>query len=311
MTVRGADPTVTQARQAASHSSHESGAPEPVLPEELVEFLRDAGARWLKAVEVTARRWKSPKRAFRIDLADGGVAKARVLRPGRSAERVAALLGSGGAARRCARVIAGRGRCLLEEWVDGESLAATPTSPTLLVECGRALADIHRTPLGSGISDPTDSASGRERVRYDLASLHRADRLTRPEVEALLAMADATAVPDGPCGLVHLDYCGENIVFHAERGPVCIDNETVGTGPFAFDCARTVTRWSLDAQSRRRFLDGYVAAGGPADLRHLEFWTLAADATSARLRVEHGNPDVDEPLQALRRRIGGSRSPDA
>lgn len=273
------------------------------VPEELREFLRDTGVAWLEAREITARPWKASKRAFHVRLVDGRAAKARLLLDGRSAEDIASLLGEGAASRRCARIIHGRGRCLLEEWVDGELLRGSTTAQEVLVECGRALADIHRTPVTRDGIVSAEPASAIDRVRNDLLALRSAGCLTDSEAAALMGVLEAATPAPGLQGLVHLDYCLDNIILHADRGPVCIDNETVRIGPFALDIARTITRCPLDGDSRERFLAGYVAAGGPADLQDLDFWCLAADAWSARLRLEYGNTAIEPQLAALRRRI--------
>jgi len=274
------------------------------LPEELQSFLREGGIGWTSAYEVTARSWSSSKRAFRICLDDGQLAKARLLLAGGSAERLATLLEVGGASRRCSRILVARGRCLLEEWVDGEPLAAT-TPRTVLVACGQALADIHTTPIRNGGLASAADFSGFERLRSDLLSLSARGWLTGREAATLESIAEAIVPPPEPMGLVHLDYCRDNLVLHAERGPVCIDNETVRVGPFALDLARTVTRWPLDGDSARHFIAGYLSGGGPADPAHLDYWTLVADAWSAALRIHHGHMAIEPHIVALRRRLGG------
>lgn len=273
------------------------------IPEELHAFLRGVGLDWSDAAEITAQSWKSAKRAFRLRLTDGRIAKARLLLDGRSADRIVALLGTGGAGRRCARVLYGEGRCLLEEWVDGESLVTGTVTSEILLECGRALADIHRTPVPQAGVDPLEAPLGADRFRGDIATLVAAGRLTDGEAERLLRIAASAAPDDDLRGMVHLDYCRDNIVLHRDRGPVCIDNETIRTGPLCLDLARSITRWPLEGESRRLFLAGYVAGGGPADPRHLGFWMLVADAWSARLRLEHGGEAVDSHTATLRRWI--------
>ena len=277
------------------------------LPEELQAFLLDTGLRWTDALEVTARDWSSTKRAFRVRSSDGRPVKVRLLLAERSAERLAALLGTGGASRRCSRILAARGRCLLEEWVDGEPLTESATSPEVLVACGEALADIHKTPVPVGVLESEKSFSGLGRLRRDLLTLSSGGWLTELETRRLESIAEESAPKPGPEGLVHIDYCRENIVLHAERGPVCIDNETMRVGPFALDLARTITRWPLDADGSRHFLAGYLAGGGPADPAHLDHWTLVAEAWSAALRVRHGHSAIEPQVTALRRRADDVR----
>lgn len=273
------------------------------LPAELQLFLRERGVAYVEAHEVTARHWASSKRAFGLELADGRRAKARLLLAGRSAERIMMLLDGGGASRHCSRVIAGCGRCMLEEWTEGDVLSQSTNSPEVLFACGSVLADIHSTPVPEGLPTAEDSVHWPSRVCEDLSALGQHGLLKPHEVEALLSIAEHTAHADARCGVVHLDFSADNIVMHHERGPVCVDNETMRTGPFALDVARTLTRWPLEGDARQHLLDGYASGGGPADLAQLDWWTLVADAWSAALRVAHGHASVDAQLAALRRRV--------
>jgi hypothetical protein len=95
-------------------------------------------------------------------------------------------------------------------------------------------------------------------------------------------------------------------VLHADRGPVCIDNETLRIGPFDLDLARTFYRWPLSQDDRAAFLAGYGAGGGPAGITHLPFWSLAAEIYSAFVRCRDGDHDADVPLAALRQRARDS-----
>ncbi len=273
------------------------------LPKELQAFLSEAGIGWTEAHEITAQSWSSSKQAFRIGLEDGRTAKARLLLAGSSAERLAALLGEGGASRRCSRILAARGRCLLEEWIDGDPLGTSTTPRDVLIACGRALAEIHTTPIPIGDIALAPNFSGVDRLRSDLFSLSAGGWLTGREVAMLESIAEAIVPPPAPMGLVHLDYCGDNIVLHAERGPVCVDNETVRIGPFTLDLARAVTRWPIEGDLAQHFLNGYVAGGGPAELAHLDYWALVAEAWSAALRIRHGNKAIGPQIANLLRRL--------
>lgn len=277
----------------------------PILPGELDDFLRRHGIRWMAASEITAQDWDGNKRAFQLTLTDGTLVKARLLLPGQSAHAILRSLRTGGAARRCAKVLLGEGRCLLEEWVPGTPLNHLTPALDVLEECGRALADIHRTALAAEDITASPSWDGLDRLRHDLGILCERASLNDEERRALLDIAASSAPSTSLCGLVHLDYQGSNLVIHSQRGPICIDNESVRSGPFAFDIARTLLLWPLEMEAEQSFLAGYASAGGPAELHHTAFWSLAAEALSARIRAEHGNPAASHPLAKLRRRIHG------
>lgn len=273
------------------------------LPADLVQFLHDNGVQWYQAKEITARRWSSLKRSFRLTLNSDKLVKVRLLLPGRSAETIKHLLQLGSGAKRCARIMAVNGRCILEEWIEGEPLPLASCDSDTLIACGRSLAEIHNTPLPTKPELIPQNPSALDRLLQDISILTTEGWLTTSETNDLLCRAMATMPSFSREGLVHFDYCGENIILHKDRGPLSIDNETITLGSFSLDIARTFVRWGLDDKSQGLFLSGYLAADGPAELECLRFWSVVALAWSAAIRIRHGNQDCGPQISALRRLI--------
>ncbi len=89
----------------------------------------------------------------------------------------------------------------------------------------------------------------------------RVGLLTRDEGGRLIALG---APVRARSGLTHGDVCPENLVLTPAGSLVAIDEERLALRPFAYDLARSVNRWPLDAALERAFLKGYADGGGDA-----------------------------------------------
>ncbi len=246
---------------------------------------------------------KSLKAAYKISFVDCSSAKARLHGTDAWAAEVGSIQGLIGPHPSFAATLMRSGRAVLEEWVPGVTLHEQLPTPETLRECGRLLANLHRVPAAGHTPEDTAVESTLSRMREQLAMLQASGNLSASEEESLLAIADATSPAAARIGIIHFDFCGKNLVLHAERGPVCIDNETLRIGPFDLDLARTFYRWQLSPEDREAFLAGYSDAGGPAKTTHLPFWSLVAEIYSAFVRCCDGDHDAGVPLEALHERV--------
>lgn len=247
----------------------------------------------------------------KIQHRPGGRSLLRLIGPDRRSLKVRSFPSASGAAAMVhlrgligkhpgfSRVLACWGPLVLEEWVDGHGLTDGQVSTAQARACGVLLAALHQIPLSGRPSEPPLSHLV-EQGRTRLQELDATGALTPAEVTRLDRELQAGAPTKARQGLIHFDFCGENLVWTGSRGAVSIDNEKLRLGPFASDIGRTMALWGLPLPVRRAFLAGYGAAGGPAEEGDRAFWLLLALVTSAWFRVRHDPATAKRPLVSLR-----------
>jgi aminoglycoside phosphotransferase (APT) family kinase protein len=246
-------------------------------------------------------------RAFRLDLRDGRTLKARLFTSPRWAAEVERLLAAPGA-RACPRPIERRGNVLISEFVPGvpldERLVTATGSETRrwAREAGHLMARIHRghPPRGRATAPAWYQRHLISRIR----TLVRVGLITRDEGDRLIALG---APVHARGGLTHGDVCPENLVLTPAGSLVAIDEERLALRPFAYDLARSVNRWPLDAALERAFLKGYADGGGDASgyRRWRAFWVATALATSAGYRLKRAPGTLGPILSAIRQLAAG------
>lgn len=198
-----------------------------------------------------------------------------------------------------ASVLAWNDTLVLEEWVEGLSLSQLQCSTEQIRAAGALLADLHRTPLPHGHPAQAPVQPLLDHGINRLRELTRSEALPSAVATRLAEDLQALAPHRARQGLLHFDFCGENLVWSEERGVVSIDNERLRLGPVACDFGRAMARWSLSPEAREAFFGGYRSSAGPAESSHHPFWLLMAQVTSAWFRVRHDPANAAEPLQAL------------
>ena len=274
--------------------------PDP-LPTEIADALARAGFHVRRARRITALVSPLQRRTvYRLDLVTGETIKARCVEDEATARDLCVL--RRGLPPAFAPVLAQHGPVLLEPWIDGESLGARPPRPGELAAAGALLAALHASPAPL----PDDAATARlqrwqRRGARGLDELAARGALADPDRARLAAALARSAPATVAVGLIHTDFCGENMVVDASGALHVIDNERIAVDALGYDLARTWARWELGDDDWARFAAAYDAAGGrPEAHAGQRFWRLVALATAAAMRVEYG-ADPSAALGRLRR----------
>jgi aminoglycoside phosphotransferase (APT) family kinase protein len=196
------------------------------------------------------------------------------------------------------------GTVLLEEWIDGEVLGDGLPSDGRLTEAAALLARLHATPVvaGCAVHDRRSTATWCEDTEARLQQVLAAGAIEGREGALIRAALERGDPGQAIFGLVHLDFCGENMVIDRAGRLRVVDNERVRVGPLGFDVARTWYRWALPATAWEHVRSAYAARMPFAEpLDSFGFWAVAAVVRSAalRLRMDPGRARV--PLDRLHR----------
>jgi hypothetical protein len=280
------------------------------LGTDLLALIRARGVPIAKLSAITGLPSPVRKRAaFAVEFADGTKLKARRLKSAQRAEAVVRLRDAVGAG--FAPILARRGDAMLLEWVEGRSLASLePIGCDTLRRCGRMLGALHRLPC-EPLADEADEKPAELFAKLERnMDLVRSERLLGPELaRRVLADADANRPAAPTLGIIHKDFCAENLVLASDGSLVCVDEATLSTGPHDLDLARTWYRWPMQARDFAHFAGGYQEHRSLAGfLRHFRFWATCVLVGSAATRLRSASPGALAPIERLRQLQDGGLS---
>jgi thiamine kinase-like enzyme len=271
------------------------------LPEEIAFALERAGLRARRAQPLARLDAGASGRAlFKIELEDGRVLKARRLEDAAAVRRLCAIRRELPAA--FAPVVDASGRVLLEAWIEGKQLDACPSAEQI-AEAAALLASLHaRAQLaGRPLHERRSTRDWRERSEADLAQLLAAGAIDAGCAQRARAGLERLDPERAIFGLVHSDFCGENLLIDGAGRLRVIDNERLRVDALGFDVARTRHRWPLPPHAWGDFCDAYAAASPFSEpLEHVAFWELVVVVKSARLRLRIDPARAPTPLARLR-----------
>ena len=271
-----------------------------LLDPEIQAVLEQTGLRARSFVRVSNIRSPEIDRiAYRIDH-DQGTVKARRLENESIARRLVEL-------RRdlpdaFAPVFVQRGRVLLEEWIDGEALSAAPL-PRYLAEAGTLLGELHARPaLGCRpLHEVRSTVSHRTTAEQSLRQVVATCAIGEGEAARLMGAMQRLDPQQATHGLIHFDFCGENMVVDGAGRLRVVDNERIGLDALGFDLARTWYRWALSASDWEGFRAAYAAClpfSEPLD--SFRFWQIVAVTRAAALRLRVYPARAGVPIACLR-----------
>lgn len=252
----------------------------------------------------TIRAAEHRRSVFRVELGGGRILKARRLDDEATARRLFEVRRE--APPGFAPVLHCHGAVLLEAWIEGEDLARRPATTAHLIDAATLLARLHATRTVQGRPLPATQSTAPERAAAEQArSCLVADgHLRDAETESIGAALQRLDPNRALVGLVHTDFCGENMVIDLDGRLHVIDNERMGLGALGLDLARTWYRWMLPPAAWECFRVSYQARMPHDDaLRHFAFWVLVATLKSAvvllRLDPARAHVSIERLRQAM------------
>ena len=241
------------------------------------------------------------KASFHLEFTDGRQFKARRYRTAAaisSAVALSPLL----AALPFSRVLVNRGLVALEQWIEGTPLSPAAVSAEQARAAGALLGRIHciadlptdlpaQMPAGNWYAD---------NIGAHLQELVAAGALTASVAARLHRAASANRPERLDRGLVHGDFCADNIVVDGSGGLFVVDNESLQLAALDYDLARCWARWPMSQSQRIAFAEGYRGFRGlGAFAAHATFWAIQALSQSIAVHLRHNKP-CEAALAALR-----------
>jgi len=257
--------------------------------------------------------------SFRLQFADGLVLKGRRFERGGHAERVENLsqfLDQ----RHFPRLLGRCGSALLLEWIEGEPLSHAKWPLELLQACGALQGLVHSTPLPQEMGSQNQPAANNKKVRLErgIRALVEYGAFNRLEGERLIDLAAAHTPGNPAVGLIHGDFCAENMVLQAPGHVYVIDSEKLSIDAYDYDLGRTWYRWPMTTVQRDAYYGGYNQHRSSADfMAHFVYWAIVVLVDSAAFRLRAGAGDVSvairqlETLQGVEARSGIPSPPES
>lgn len=260
----------------------------------------------IEAVElvplVAADPWTRWPRAWRTPTTGGSTVKVRLARRAKIAARSAALSEELHDVR-VPPPLGRLGRVTVERWVEGIPLSSPRLRGAHVDAAADLLASIHAFP-GRGGRLPRRRAltSVVDRCESQLAELAAAGTVPPAAAAGLVDIVRHGLPPVAGWGLVHGDFCGENLVCGPDGTLVSVDHELLGHGFFEYDLARSWYRWPAPSWAHERFENRYRAqlALPPGPQEAWRAWRVVAAVKGVHLRRRRGAPSP-RALAALER----------
>jgi aminoglycoside phosphotransferase (APT) family kinase protein len=238
----------------------------------------------------------------RVVLSDGRSLKVRRLPSARRLLRSAQLVGAL-ADWRLPPPILVKGHVAIEPWIDGVALSELAVTDARIARAADILGRLHISGACGG-RRPGAWRPVRPLVRRSvrqLGKLASAQILSPGETSRLVRLLRSWTPGEAATGLVHNDFCAENLVEHPGGHLWLVDNEALSSGFLDLDLFMTWSRWPMPEAAWARFLDRYAVWRDPSSaVKHAPFWGIAAVTKSANTRRARGSAAVEVPLRRLR-----------
>ena len=292
----------------------------PVAPENLgedfAEIVSRVGSQLREVVPLTRLAFREERSGcYQLRFADGRVFKYRGMVSAHRAKTVEHLISRIGSPR-IPRVLDRCGTGLLIEFVDGQPASRPVQTQKLLAETAALQGRIHRTDVADLLSGPPPlkMADVIEKLDQRIQRLVTLQAITEGEAEKLTELAMSEVPQASEIGVVHYDYCAENLLVCEANGFYIIDNESIQIGALDHDLARTWYRWPMSPAERAVYWESYRRLRDPGSFSaFFLFWAITVLVSSALFRLEGRTDRAAVPIRKLgllaRRAQSGSSEP--
>jgi aminoglycoside phosphotransferase (APT) family kinase protein len=279
-------------------------APETLGPD-LAGLIKGIDSRLSGVVRLTELHSSNDARGcYGLRFANGQTFKYRRMQTAERAEMLERLL-SHLASPHIPRILARHGSGLLIEFVHGRRLQRSDQDHRLLEWCGALQGRIHSADTeGLDLTTWAPISEEASELEASIDDLVGRGALERAMADDLLALA--TGGPPQPAagehaGVIHRDFCAENILLGPSGRIHLVDNESIDVGPLDYDLARTWYRWPMGPRERAAYWKGYARFRDPLSFASsFVYWAVAVLVESALFRLEFGTPKAIVPLRRLR-----------
>ncbi len=260
------------------------------LGEELLYLVARLPGRLEHAQEITSLQSPLQTRAsYKLTFSDGLVIKGRrftSLERSVRATALATLLED----LPFNRVLASRGIGRIEQWIEGQVLHAEMLTDSLAAWAGDLLGSVHTiTAFNSlDVAAPPENSWYLGKIEFNLDEIVHRGALERDTARRIVQIAARSQPHTMNSGLIHSDFCAENIVATPEGEFFVVDNENLRLGSLDYDVVKCWCRWPMTNSARRAFCDSYERHRSLESVfDHLRFWAICALTQSARVRTKH------------------------
>jgi aminoglycoside phosphotransferase (APT) family kinase protein len=252
----------------------------------------------------------SGRASLRLRLEDGRTLKAIVFETESEAKRAAMLLRFADR-HHFPEMLGRRGRAMMFKWVDGRPVVPADCGLERLGELGRIHAKLHSTPLPGKIKHHAMPAENwNERLDRYFHEFARFEVLAAGEQRLAARLALNHSPKDIPVGLVHKDFCAENMVIDPSGHIWVIDIETFSVDSPDYDLARTWHRWPMKSEQSEAYLDGYRCLRSTVEFQEYSlYWKIAVLVESALFRLQRQTSGWEVPIRRLLQLIHETSSP--
>ena len=265
------------------------------MSEEIVNTCRQLGFTPLTSELITTfAQHRSGRKAHRVTTNANSVVKVRCLSEEWRVERLCRMRNST-AGVRLSPMLARRGRVMVEDWIQGHTLDHFPSEDDTLRKAASLLARLHScrvddSPPGSGISP--------ELVQERLDWLRHRAILEQSQLRALESVFENSSAWRGQRGLIHGDFCGENLVQDVDGEVWSVDNENLDLDFLDYDVGLSWYRWPLPPEQWKGFLN-YYERFSQRTVSDLDFWKAVAVVKGLYFHSTLGAKGVDFPKSRL------------